>query len=785
MKAFSPVGLVTLGLGLLTMAPPWAMLAQEPGKASKKRDVEELVKILRDGSKEGREQAFLDLIDLGLGAEPALPALLDVLKKPNEEERVFATLAIAETGNAAVPALAALLNDEDESLRYHAIWALGLIGPKARRTIPAVLRALEDADEEVRCKVVFALPRLGTEADEAVPALIKRFRDSDADVGEMASKAAAQFGEAAVPHLVKALEDPESAWRAVEALGGIGPDAHSAIPALCRLLTRMPYPYPPDQEGEIVLAALRKIGGEPWPEFGIVMKRESAVARAFVVIILSQLGDKGVPLLLEALDDPAAEVRHLAAHCLGSLRAPGVVAGLHRVLLDADERVRETAFASLIQQGDEPLLLLRDCLKKGKSREQIHAAGLLMRHSPVDAPAAATFLGDSLKMVSPELRFLAAYQLATRGRTVVVEDGRKVFKMGQEHAKIIPILLDHLQNEKAGDRGLAASALGGIGVAGKHMPQLYKALLAKDKQLRMAVLEVLRQAVPKKYSGPPDAILTDHTPIPDDHWTRADAATLTAVVPLLKDEDRDVRSAALEVVLTFGKDAVPHLPFFLRDRDWQLRDRAFNSLINMKGSGAKAAPLLRRLAKEEELKPTFFHIAHCLATLAPEESFPYLLEAQQKRDKAVRQAVQEAGAASDKSQDMIVALQTSLTSTDWARCRRAAYALSQLSAFLAEKAQDDVKEMLAKTWKQKQPELAKALKAKDAGTRREAAALLIQLARSYGEIPFRRVFEDGGVELQKLREDLLVLLDTAREDTDLEVRRQARKALRKNLRPAA
>ncbi len=106
---------------------------------------------------------------------------------------------------------------------------------RSEAAIPGLLRLLEDADSFVRGRAAYALGEIGTEA--AIPGLLRLLEHADSFVRERAAYALGEIGtEAAIPGLLRLLEHADSfvRERAAYALGEIGTEA--AIPGLLRLL---------------------------------------------------------------------------------------------------------------------------------------------------------------------------------------------------------------------------------------------------------------------------------------------------------------------------------------------------------------------------------------------------------------------------------------------------------------------------------------------------------------------------------------------------------------------
>ena len=121
---------------------------------------------------------------------------------------------------------------------------------KAARQGPKVVSPMR-RDDATRVRVVRAFrdwgvretaaDSLGRIGDAAVPALITALDDPDRDVRAQAARALARMGpqaEAAIPALIDALDDDNKEVRqgAARALGQIGPSAEDAVPALMQAL---------------------------------------------------------------------------------------------------------------------------------------------------------------------------------------------------------------------------------------------------------------------------------------------------------------------------------------------------------------------------------------------------------------------------------------------------------------------------------------------------------------------------------------------------------------------
>jgi HEAT repeat protein len=140
------------------------------------KNVEILVKQLKEGDKDQRKKAAESIEKLGPDAKAAVPALGEALKDQEPDVRYSAAQALGRMGpeaRGAVAALSELLKDTNKDIRQSSAWALGRIGPEAKEAAPALLETLKDQDKDVRRTAAWALGITGTETKAAVPILMR------------------------------------------------------------------------------------------------------------------------------------------------------------------------------------------------------------------------------------------------------------------------------------------------------------------------------------------------------------------------------------------------------------------------------------------------------------------------------------------------------------------------------------------------------------------------------------------------------------------------------------
>ena len=138
--------------------------------------------------------------------------------------------------------------------------------------------------------------------------------------------------------------------RAVMALGDIGPDARTAVPALVDLLA--------GREPDLVSRAIASLGQigptapASIPALIAALALDDMRCHALAVAALVRMGGRATTRLVEALADRAPRIRASAAHVLGKAGLPATaVPAIQRLLLDADASVREAARAALLGAG--------------------------------------------------------------------------------------------------------------------------------------------------------------------------------------------------------------------------------------------------------------------------------------------------------------------------------------------------------------------------------------------------------------------------------------------------
>lgn len=367
--------------------------------------------------------------------------------------------------------------------------ALALLGQarplgSAESDMPKLLKGLESPLKANRLKAMQALGDQGTAARDAIPALAKHLRHKDKDLAGQAARSLAQVGPAAVPELLKALQDPapEVRPRALWALGVLGPEAGQAV-------------------GPV----------------GAFLKDGDAKVRALAAWVLGEMGPAAAaaaPLLARALRDPDPQVRARAAEALHDI-GQEMVSHLLPVAKDDDLAVRLNAVQALVtfHESKAALAALVGALRDPAVQVRAAVAGALARLGP-EGKAALPALLECLKGGSRELQtqaFTAIMAIAAPedaelrdALSALNEKGRWAGapapkQPGAKPTETVKRLLRCLGDPNGTRRLGAVLALGDIGPGAKEaLPSLMKSLKDPERSVRAAAVLALAAVDPRR-----------------------------------------------------------------------------------------------------------------------------------------------------------------------------------------------------------------------------------------------------------------------------------------------
>jgi HEAT repeat protein len=164
------------------------------------------------------------------------------LKSDDAAKRLAAANGLAALGKRAkasnpdaVRLIVPLMKDSDRGVRRQAFDAVVAITGDAKAAVPVLVEALQDADLGVRAHAAELLASVGADAADAAPALSENLAEPKVRAEAVAALVA--IGKPAVPSLAKAMKARAARIGAAQALGKIGPDAGAASPELAALLS--------------------------------------------------------------------------------------------------------------------------------------------------------------------------------------------------------------------------------------------------------------------------------------------------------------------------------------------------------------------------------------------------------------------------------------------------------------------------------------------------------------------------------------------------------------------
>lgn len=236
---------------------------------------------------------------------------------------------------------------------------LAFLVPAARTDDGDVPRLIEklSKDEKAgqRKAAAKALGEMGAKAQLAVPALVKALNDAESSVRDEAERALTKIGEPAVVALLPGLKDPDEfvRLRIVSVLGGIGPEAKLALPAL-ETAKNDPSAFVKKAADE----AITRIKSDT-KSLIAALKDKDEEKRLAAVKSIALLGPHAKPLLNELCSvlksDKSKEVRREASKTLVQLGkdAKDAVPALSSVLNDPDDTIKLNALQTLGEIGTD------------------------------------------------------------------------------------------------------------------------------------------------------------------------------------------------------------------------------------------------------------------------------------------------------------------------------------------------------------------------------------------------------------------------------------------------
>lgn len=351
--------------------------------APAKPAVKALASLITDEDALVRRAAVGALQDIRPGPEVGVPIIVKVLEDADPAARIRALDALAEQGKEAVPHLIEAMAKEEAV--YWACLVLSEIGPDAEEAVPALIKVLDDERPGVRREAILALAAIGEASAPATEALVEALdceingvvatyalgkigrvppaaekkitKNTKSDDGVLATVSLwalarlhpddAALQRRTVRRLAEFLksDDPRQRVAAARALVELDPDPEIARPIIKKVMD--------GASPEVLHAAMDAIaslGEKTLPR--MIEALEAPEVRARAAAIIARIGPKakrGVPALVEALEDPDPETRNEVLFALASIGpgAEGAVPAVAKALGDADMNVRYAACYAL------------------------------------------------------------------------------------------------------------------------------------------------------------------------------------------------------------------------------------------------------------------------------------------------------------------------------------------------------------------------------------------------------------------------------------------------------
>jgi len=395
--------------------------------------------LLEDEADNVRRAAVLALRDLGKGDDRFDALLVD----DSAALRRAAALAVAASGAAPyVERLAGRLGDGDEGVRAAAADAMA--GQHAEELLEPLRAALDDDSEAVRLAAARALAA-HEGAEPLLPNLLENRSVYVRRVG-VAAVAQRKALSAVEPLMRVARDGPERVVRieAAQALGALGDS--KAVGRLTHALIEDDLELQAAAETALrailgkdadpdVLRANGHIALEHWdrlPEFGKLALEpllralgnrtanpRNVAARCGSASALGALGHaEAVRPLLEALAEPAPQLRAAAAAALGEIGDPACAAGLVAAASDRSEDVRAAAVRALGHLGSHDVVdALTQAMRDAESGVRSAALDAALTLGPAAIPVAAV----GLTSADPSERQLAIAALESAGTVGAVD----------------------------------------------------------------------------------------------------------------------------------------------------------------------------------------------------------------------------------------------------------------------------------------------------------------------------------------------------------------------------
>ncbi|MFO7817873.1 MAG: HEAT repeat domain-containing protein [Desulfovibrionales bacterium] len=573
-------------------------------KIGGKETVVGLVPLLADNSASVRNLSMDILRHVGYAD---MNSIIKLLESDDVDIRIFAADILGSSASymALGPLSEALLKDPDVNVRYQAAVSLGDL--RRKEAVEALNQALED-EEWVQFALIEALLKIRDES--SINALVSALDSSTDLVSSMIVDALGEMGNIkAVPMLLKKLDsDLDTAMR------------NKIIKAVVNIL------------GGKALNYLSETEKEKFKEYLLVAIHDDdeEIQDAAVKGISSVGGERGSALILKMaarLDSDIQEERR--EMMINALAEIGMSAALKDALFSSEEALSFVAVDVMSRIGTDECAqyLVRSFWDKGRDLQREISAVLckigyqgsreffikvLDEHEDGDVlKNALRFIGencrdaDAANIIMPFLNHAWDDVKETALDAVLNIGGEDVMRRFRKMA----------ESPDATSRLMAVYAFGRIGIR-------------ENKQL---LQNALRDEVPNIRQLAMEAIAS---------LCFEDGKTLEMLVPLLDDENRDVRLTLVEM---FGEcrrqESIPYLIKMLGDEDEWVRLRAVEAL-GEKGDLSIVPEIVEYLNDDSTM--VRLKVVETLGEMGGEEAFRALLELLKQEDEEIQEMAERA-----------------------------------------------------------------------------------------------------------------------------------------------
>ncbi len=333
-------------------------------RAMAKRDsslLSELIEGLKKPEEEKRSQSVMILGAIGPEASPALKELAMTLDDPASNVRSQAAFALAKMGPVVLEYLPEVFQKSSKiQTQSYVIWLAGKLGGEGQEALPLLQQALASSSLQLRYSAVTAIAKIGPGVSSLVPDLILQLSSSPSHIKPKFTRAIKAMGEKASPFLIQTIEEkPKEVFTRltlIQLLGEIQEPVAEVSSVLGKLLlerdTRIRY---------TAANALAQMGEKGVPTLMEYLENKDGKVRRFSAWALGKIGNPALPataLLIKTLADPLLPVQENASWALGQI-GPRAVPALLLALNYENPQARFLALKTLVQIGQPQKIVLK------------------------------------------------------------------------------------------------------------------------------------------------------------------------------------------------------------------------------------------------------------------------------------------------------------------------------------------------------------------------------------------------------------------------------------------